>query len=176
MLQDCELMAGVGVGQLLRFVRGLYGAPLDLASLADALDLGDLLGRRSDRLSGAQAQRVRFALALTGNPALVLDEPTASLDVQARGDLSGRPADGDDRQGAPASSAAAAQAFPFSVHGQGGDPAGGGESFRIAAQEPEAHRPAGLGGCLHWAGVPSAVTRPAPMSTIRSACWSASSR
>jgi ABC-2 type transport system ATP-binding protein len=88
MLQDCELMAGVGVGQLLRFVRGLYAEPLDLAALAEALDLGDLLRRRSDRLSGGQAQRVRFALALGGNPALlVLDEPTAALDVQARRDL-----------------------------------------------------------------------------------------
>jgi ABC-2 type transport system ATP-binding protein len=90
MLQDCELMAGVDVGQLLRFVRGLYAEPLDLAALADALDLGDLLRRRSDRLSGGQAQRVRFALALGGNPALlVLDEPTAALDVQARRDLWG---------------------------------------------------------------------------------------
>jgi ABC-2 type transport system ATP-binding protein len=88
MLQDCELMAGVGVGQLLRFVRGRYAEPLDLATLADALDLGGLLRRRSDRLSGGQAQRVRFALALAGNPALlVLDEPTAALDVQARRDL-----------------------------------------------------------------------------------------
>jgi ABC-2 type transport system ATP-binding protein len=88
MLQDCELMAGVGVGQLLRFVRSLYAAPLDLAALADSLDLGDLLRRRSDRLSGGQAQRVRFALAVAGNPALlVLDEPTAALDVQARRDL-----------------------------------------------------------------------------------------
>jgi ABC-2 type transport system ATP-binding protein len=88
MLQDCELMAGVGVGQLLRFVRGLYAGPLDLAALADALDLGDLLGRRSDRMSGGQAQQVRFAVALVGNPALlVLDEPTAALDVQARRDL-----------------------------------------------------------------------------------------
>ncbi|HEY6497731.1 MAG TPA: ATP-binding cassette domain-containing protein [Trebonia sp.] len=88
MLQDTELMGGVGVGRLLRFVRELYTEPSDLAALADTLDLDDLLKRRTDRLSGGQAQRVRFALALAGNPALlVLDEPTAALDVQARRDL-----------------------------------------------------------------------------------------
>jgi ABC-2 type transport system ATP-binding protein len=88
MLQDSELMAGVGVGELLRFTRSLYPDPFDLASATSIVGVAELLRRRTDRLSGGQAQRVRFALAVVGNPALlVLDEPTAALDVQARRDL-----------------------------------------------------------------------------------------
>ena len=88
MLQDSELMAGVRVGELLRFVRSLYPGPFDLAAATGTLGVTELLRRRTDRLSGGQAQRVRFALAVVGNPALlVLDEPTAALDVQARRDL-----------------------------------------------------------------------------------------
>ncbi|MGH9107349.1 MAG: ATP-binding cassette domain-containing protein [Acidimicrobiales bacterium] len=88
MLQDCELMAGVGVGELVRFIGALYPDPAELATLVDAADLSGLLGRRTDKLSGGQARRVQFALAMAGNPALlVLDEPTAAMDVRARQDL-----------------------------------------------------------------------------------------
>src|SRR5215469_6075999 len=85
MLQDAGLMPGVRVGELLAMVRGLYPRPLPLDELVSVAGLGPLLHRRADRLSGGQAQRVRFAAAIAGDPLLlVLDEPTSAMDVQAR--------------------------------------------------------------------------------------------
>jgi ABC-2 type transport system ATP-binding protein len=85
MLQDAELMSGVKVGELLRFVRSLYPHPLEYDSAIRSTGLEELVHRRTDKLSTGQAQRVSFALAHIGNPMLmVLDEPTAGLDVRAQ--------------------------------------------------------------------------------------------
>ena len=47
--------------------------------------IGDIAGRRTQKLSGGQTQRVRFAVALVSNPdLLVLDEPTVAMDVEGR--------------------------------------------------------------------------------------------
>ncbi|MGC5562602.1 ABC transporter ATP-binding protein [Streptomyces sp. FR-108] len=85
MLQEGRPVPRVTVGELVGFVAGTYPAPMPVAESLALAGIADLAGRRVDRLSGGQTQRVRFAVALVGNPSLiVLDEPTSALDVEAR--------------------------------------------------------------------------------------------
>lgn len=85
MLQGGGLPSGAKIAELIDLVRQLYPRPL---ARADALRLGGLesaADRRVDRLSGGEQQRVRLALAVAGRPELlVLDEPTAAMDVASR--------------------------------------------------------------------------------------------
>ncbi|GAA2842657.1 ABC transporter ATP-binding protein [Crossiella cryophila] len=83
--QDAKLIPRVTVAELVDFVRRSYPSPLPLAEVLGLAGLTDLAKRKADALSGGQARRVQFALAMAGDPELVvLDEPTTALDVEHR--------------------------------------------------------------------------------------------
>ena len=85
MPQTGGLISEIGVRELVAMMASLYPAPMPVDDVLARAGLTDLAGRRSTALSGGQQQRLRFALALVGDPELlVLDEPTAALDVEAR--------------------------------------------------------------------------------------------
>ncbi|HEY6570532.1 MAG TPA: ABC transporter ATP-binding protein [Candidatus Limnocylindrales bacterium] len=85
MLQSAGLPPGARVGELVDLARGLYPAPAGRDALLERAGLADLVERRAETLSGGEAQRVRFAFAIAGDPDLVfLDEPTVAMDVESR--------------------------------------------------------------------------------------------
>lgn len=85
MLQGGALLPEVTVRDVLRLMQGLYPHPLDLPEIIERADLGSFLATRTDKLSGGQAQRLRYALAIMPDPALlILDEPTVAMDVEVR--------------------------------------------------------------------------------------------
>jgi len=79
-----EMPRRLTVRQNLRVFAQLYGVEdigQRIRSLADELDLVDLLDRPTGKLSSGQRTRVALAKALLNRPeVLLLDEPTASLD------------------------------------------------------------------------------------------------
>lgn len=88
MLQGGSLIRNVTVRELLSMVAALYRAPAHLNDVIDISGLSEIAGRRTQKLSGGQTQRVRFAVALVSNPELlILDEPTEAMDVAGRRDF-----------------------------------------------------------------------------------------
>ncbi len=85
MLQTGSLIRELTVRELLTMMASLYPRPLRVDEVLDLTGVRDVADRRTQKLSGGQTQRVRFAVALVSNPdLLVLDEPTVAMDVEAR--------------------------------------------------------------------------------------------
>jgi ABC-2 type transport system ATP-binding protein len=85
MLQTGGVIQYLTVRELITMVASLYPKPLGVDEVIALTGVGDLANRKTNKLSGGQTQRLRFAIALVSNPdLLVLDEPTVALDVEAR--------------------------------------------------------------------------------------------
>lgn len=76
---------GVSVTELISLAARFYPAPAPVEVTLARAGLAELANRRTERLSGGEAQRLSFALAVVGDPELVfLDEPTVAMDVESR--------------------------------------------------------------------------------------------
>jgi|SRR5215217_664823 len=85
MLQGGALLDDLTVAETVKMVASLHRKPMPVVEALKRAGVEDLAGRRPNKLSGGQKQRVRFAVALVGDPdLLVLDEPTAAMDVGTR--------------------------------------------------------------------------------------------
>jgi ABC-2 type transport system ATP-binding protein len=84
-LQDGSPPDQLRVRELVTLVASYYPHPLGVDDVLRQTGIADLAGRWASKLSSGQAQRVRFAAALVGDPdLLVLDEPTSGIDVEGR--------------------------------------------------------------------------------------------
>jgi ABC-2 type transport system ATP-binding protein len=85
MLQTGALIRDLSVRELVAMMASLYPAPLDVEEVLGLTGIAEIADQRTQKLSGGQTQRVRFAVALISNPELlVLDEPTVAMDVEGR--------------------------------------------------------------------------------------------
>jgi ABC-2 type transport system ATP-binding protein len=84
-LQESGFPDNLTVREVVDLVRVHYPDPAPTRELLDRFGLTEVAGRRAGGLSGGQTRRLAVALAFAGRPqAVVLDEPTTGLDVEAR--------------------------------------------------------------------------------------------
>ncbi|MDO5503743.1 MAG: ABC transporter ATP-binding protein, partial [Actinomycetia bacterium] len=84
-LQTGGLLADLKVEETVRLIASTFDRHADIADVMERAGITHLARRRVSKCSGGEQQRLRFALALLPEPELlILDEPTAGMDVTTR--------------------------------------------------------------------------------------------
>lgn len=84
-LQAGGLLKDLTVSETLRLTASLFPEAAPVNIVMQRAGIADIADRLVGKCSGGQQQRLRFALALLPNPALmILDEPTSGMDVEGR--------------------------------------------------------------------------------------------
>ncbi len=85
MLQGGGPVDHLRVRELVGLVASYYPHPMGVEEVLAMTGCDGFARQMTNKLSGGQSQRVRFATAIVGDPdLLVLDEPTAAIDVEGR--------------------------------------------------------------------------------------------
>jgi ABC-2 type transport system ATP-binding protein len=85
MLQGGALLPTTTVAESVALVAAAHRHPLPVAEALERAGVTAFARQKVSRLSGGQLQRARFAVAIVSDPELlILDEPTAAMDVEGR--------------------------------------------------------------------------------------------
>ncbi|MFC6354350.1 ABC transporter ATP-binding protein [Rothia nasimurium] len=84
-LQTGGLLTDLSVHDQVAMLAATYPGRPDVDAALEAAGISHIARRKISKCSGGQQQKVKFAIALLGDPDLLfLDEPTAGMDVNAR--------------------------------------------------------------------------------------------
>ncbi len=84
-MQTGGLLKDLTVRETVQYTASLFADTRPVQEVLDSAGIGGIADRKVGKCSGGEQQRLRFAMALLSDPALLLlDEPTTGMDVEGR--------------------------------------------------------------------------------------------